>query len=82
MNSIIELRELFQKYNLVITESLGWYLICYRDTWTMALGVYYKNGQPVTHKDIVEYAKNPPKVKYSHTKMIRAKDFFQQDDEV
>lgn len=63
MHTISELKELLQQHKIRIDESLGWYLICNGDKWTMLDDVYYLNSRPVTKKDIIAYAKRGPAAK-------------------
>lgn len=79
MHSISDLKELFIKSGIERIFSQGWYLDCCGDRWTMLNDVYYLNGKPVSKKDIQEYAKNPPKAQVVSLKMMRAKDYFEQE---
>lgn len=80
MNSLTELKQLFASKGLTQIVSQGWYIVCYRDRWTMLDGVYYLNSVPVSKKEIDEYIKNPPKNKMCSLKMMRAKDYFEQEE--
>lgn len=79
MHSIVDLKELFIKNGIERVFSQGWYLNCCGDRWTMLGDVYYLNGKPVSRKDIQEYVKNPPKARGVSLKMMRAKDYFEQE---
>lgn len=79
MHSLTELRQYFQQNKIQIKESCGWYFKCNQDTWTMLDDIFYLNNNPVTKKQVAEYAKNAPKKRFK-PKMIRANKGFNYDD--
>lgn len=71
MHSLTELKLFFKQHNIKIKESYGWYFKCYNDTWTMLDDIFYLNNNAVTKKEVAEYVKKAPRVRYK-PKMIRA----------
>ena len=81
MHSLHDLRESLKENGVEILESQGWYLICdNHDRWTILDGVCYLNGTGLDKKQVQDYLKNPPKAKKkSALKMMRAKDYFENE---
>lgn len=81
MNSLSDLKHLLREKGVEIIESQGWYFICDNmDRWSMLSGVCFLNYKPLSNKEVLEYVKNPPKPKKRNmTKMIRAKNYFEQE---
>jgi hypothetical protein len=62
MNSLSELKEAFESNKIKIKEFISWALICKNgDVWTLVLGQYYKNKEPMSKKQINEYIKRKGK---------------------
>ena len=62
MNSLFELNEAFSSNKIKVKEYIGWAITCKNgDEWTLILGQYYKNKQPVSKKQINEYIKRKGK---------------------
>ena len=81
MTSLDQLKDSLRENNVDIIETQGWYFITDSlDRWTMLDGVCYLNGRALDKKQVQEYIKNPPKPKKRNMmKMIRAKDYFEQE---
>ena len=81
MHSLGQLKDSFRESEIEILETQGWYFITSSfDRWTLLDGVCYLNGNAISKKELQEYIKNPPEAKKrSLLKMIRAKDYFEQE---
>jgi hypothetical protein len=63
MDSLSDLKKFFANNGVEVIDSTGWSLKTKNgDVWGMDLGIFYRNGQPVVEKILVEQY-NPPKVK-------------------
>lgn len=62
MHSLTELVPVLIKYGHTIKEFFGWYIRCENgDQWTMLDGVFYKNNEPITKKELIKYLEEKPK---------------------
>ena len=62
MNDLGDLKKLFESNKIKVTEFDGHQLKTSKgETWTLALGVYYKNNTPVDEKQLVDSFKPEPK---------------------
>ena len=62
MNSLSELKDAFESNKIKIKEYIAWSLTCNNgDVWTLILGQYYKNREPMSRKEINEYIKRKGK---------------------
>lgn len=82
MPSLDQLKDSLRESGVSIVETQGWYFITDSfDRWTMMDGVCYLNGTALDKKQVQEYIKNPPQPKKkSIVKMMRAKDYFNQEE--
>lgn len=62
MHTLFDLKQLFLEYRIHIQEYMGWYLISNGDRWTLLHDVFFLNGEPISKKEIIAYAKynKPP----------------------
>jgi hypothetical protein len=83
MHTIVELRELFQQHKIRIEESMGWYLRCNGDRWTMLDDVYYLNDKPVNKKEVIAYARKGSVAKRNpaFSKKMTPKEGYEHDSE-
>lgn len=62
MNSLFDLKEAFESGKIKLKEYVGYSLTCKNgDEWTLILGQYYKNKEPMSKKQINEYIKRKGK---------------------
>lgn len=82
MSSLDQLKDSLRERGISIIETQGWYFVTDSfDRWTMLDGVCYLNGNPIAKKEVQEYIKNPPQPKKKGLlKMMRAKDYFNQEE--
>lgn len=57
MNSISDLKKLFNDNGMPVDESHGWYLISGKDKYTIDSEVVYKNNEPISKKDLLAFVK-------------------------
>jgi hypothetical protein len=69
MHSLTELVPVLVKYGQTIKEFFGWYIRCENgDQWTMLDGVFYKNNDPITKKELIKYLEEKLKKRTNKSK--------------
>jgi hypothetical protein len=61
VHQLLDLKEFFTTYKIKVIEYGGWYLKTEKDTWTMANGIFFKNGVAVVEKQLVASIVPPKK---------------------
>ena len=68
MNTLKDLQKLFEENGVTVVEFGGWYLVTKslsdgrkKDRWTLAFDIFYKNGEAIVEKELVDSFK-PKKV--------------------
>ncbi len=61
MNTLKDLQKLFEDNGVTVVEHAGWYLITKsltdgrkKDRWSLAFDIFYKNGEPIVEKELVD----------------------------
>jgi hypothetical protein len=64
MYELCDLKKLFENNGIKVTDFNGFVLKTDRgDTWTLVLGIFYKNGEPVVEKELIDSIVPPKKTR-------------------
>jgi hypothetical protein len=61
MNDLCDLRKLFESNNIKVSSFTGYSITTGKDVWSLAHGIFYKNGLPVVEKELVKSILPPKK---------------------